>query len=121
MLMIDSQKMTNYKLWQKLQLKKGIWKKDNDQVKHETNYIMLYTRSLGALWGPDFLLEAFWASWPRTSHPFDGVVEPSGLSRHHCVYIPLAHEDGKDPDTLTKTGLRTLLLFKILKGIPDTC
>ena len=40
----------------------------------------------------------------------DGVVEPSGLSCHHSVYIPLAHEDDKDPHTLNKTSLFEFLL-----------
>ena len=49
----------------------------------------------------------------------DGVVEPSGLSCHHSIYVPLAHEDEKDPHTLNKTSVSEFLLsLGFLKSSP---
>ena len=38
------------------------------------------------------------------------TVERSGLAGHHFVNVPLAHKDGKDPDTLNKVNLKSLLV-----------
>ena len=37
-------------------------------------------------------------------------MERSGLAGHHFVDVPLAHKDGKDPDTLNKVNLKSLLV-----------
>ena len=37
-------------------------------------------------------------------------MERSGLAGHHFVNVPLAHKDGKDPDTLNKGNLKSLLV-----------
>ena len=46
----------------------------------------------------------------------DCVVEASGLPWHHCVNVPFAHEDGKDPDTLAETSFRSLQCSRFSKG-----
>ena len=55
----------------------------------------------------------------RSDGVSDSVVEPSGLSCHHFVDIPLAHEDDKDPDALIKTSVSEFLLSSIFfKSFP---
>ena len=59
--------------------------------------------------------EVDFPSASKADLPCSSAVEPTGLSCHHCIHIPLAHEDGKDPDTLTKTSLGSLVVFEIFQ------